>query len=121
MTTKEVAAELVKLASKGKFREALDELYAPDILSVEAGAPEGMSRETKGIEGVIGKGEWWASNHDIHSIAVEGPLAAGSHFSVVYKLDATFKPQGRRFQMEEIGVYQVADGKIVREEYFYTM
>jgi hypothetical protein len=26
-----------------------------------------------------------------------------------------------RFTMEEIGVYQVADDKVVREEFFYAM
>jgi hypothetical protein len=121
MTTSEIAAELVKLASQGKFREATDKLYSPDILSVEAGAPEGMSRETKGIEGVHAKADWWVSNHEVHSIKVEGPLTAGPHFALVYKLDATFKPKGNRFQMEEIGLYEVANGKIVREEYFYKM
>ena len=67
------------------------------------------------------KGEWWAANHEVHSVVVEGPLVAGSHFAVVYKLDVTFKPQSKRFKMEEIGVYKVADGKIVYEEFFYSM
>jgi hypothetical protein len=121
MTTKEIAAELVKLASQSKFHDAVETLFSPDIVSVEAGGPEGMSREMKGKDAVIGKGEWWAANHEIHSMVVEGPLVAGSHFSVAYKIDATFKPEARRFQMEEIGIYQVADGKVVREEFFYAM
>ena len=33
----------------------------------------------------------------------------------------TFKPQNKRFQMEEVAVYKVANGKIVYEEFFYTM
>jgi hypothetical protein len=52
---------------------------------------------------------------------VEGPLVAGSHFAVVFKLDVTFKPQSRRFTMEEVAVYKVVDGKIVYEEFFYNM
>lgn len=121
MTTREVADELIELCSQGKFEEAGEALYAPDILSVEAGAPPGQSRETKGIDAVRGKGKWWAENHDVHSSKVEGPLVAGSHFAVTFKLDVTFKPQNRRFQMEEVGVYSVEDGKIVREEFFYAM
>jgi ketosteroid isomerase-like protein len=121
MTTQEVADTLVKLCSQGKFEEATDELYAPDIVSMEAGAPPGGSRETKGIAGVKAKGEWWVANHDVHSVAVEGPLVAGSHFAVTFKMDVTFKPQSKRFTMEEIAVYKVANGKIAYEEFFYNM
>jgi hypothetical protein len=120
MTTKEVADKLVKLCSQGKFHDAL-EFYSPDIVSMEASAPPGQSRESKGLEAVKAKGEWWTANHEVHSVKVEGPLVAGSHFTVVYKLDVTFKPQSRRFAMEEVAVYKVADGKIVYEEFFYSM
>ena len=120
MTTQEVADKLVKLCSQGKFHEAL-ELYSPDIVSMEAGAPPGQSRESKGLEAVKAKGAWWMANHEVHSSHVEGPLVAGSHFAVRYKMDITFKPQSRRFTMEEIGVYKVGDGKVVYEEFFYSM
>jgi hypothetical protein len=120
-TTQAVADKLVHLCSQGKFEEATKALYSPDIVSVEAGAPPGQSRETKGLEGVLKKGEWWVANHEVHSATVEGPLVAGSHFAVTFKLDVTFKPEKKRFTMEEIGVYKVAGGKIVYEEFFYNM
>jgi len=121
MTTKEVADTLVKLCSAGKFDEAVETLYSPDIVSMEAGAPPGQSRETKGLTAVKAKGEWWTANHEVHSAKVEGPLVAGSHFAVTFKLDVTFKPQSKRFTMEEVAVYKVADGKVVYEEFFYNM
>jgi hypothetical protein len=121
MTTKEVAAKLVKLCSEGKFDVATDTLYSSDIVSMEASAPPGGSRESKGLAAVKAKGEWWAANHEVHSIAVEGPLITGPHFAVIFKLDVTFKPQSKRFTMEEIAIYKVADGKIVNEEFFYSM
>ena len=120
MTTQEVADELVKLCGEMKFEQAM-ELYAPDIVSMEAGAPPGQSRESKGIAAVKAKGEWWTANHEIHSATAEGPLVAGSHFAVTFKFDVTFKPDKRRFTMEEIAVYKVKDGKIVYEEFFYSM
>jgi ketosteroid isomerase-like protein len=120
MTTHEVANTLVKLCSEGKLAEAMKELYSPDIVSVEAGAPPGQSREAKGFAAVEAKAEFWTTNHDIHSFTVEGPLVAGLYFTVVFKLDVTFKPQSRRFQMEEVALYEVADGKIVHEEFFYA-
>lgn len=120
MTTKEIADKLVHLCSQGKFEEGMS-LYSPDIVSMEAGAPPGQSRESKGIAAVKAKGEWWVANHEVHGVTVEGPLVAGSHFAVTFKMDITFKPQARRFTMEEIAVYKVADGKIVYEEFFYNM
>ena len=121
MTTQEVANKLVQLCSEGKFDEAVQTLYGQDIVSVEAGAPPGGSRESKGLEAVKAKGEWWVANHEVHSVKVEGPLVASSHFAVTFKLDVTFKPEAKRFTMEEIGVYKVADGKVVYEEFFYNM
>jgi ketosteroid isomerase-like protein len=121
MTTKEVADALVKYCSEGKFHDAMAALYSPDIVSMEAGAPPGMSRESKGLPAVMAKGEWWISNHEVHSNVVEGPLVAGSHFAVTFKMDVTFKPESRRFAMEEVAVYKVVDGKIVYEEFFYNM
>jgi ketosteroid isomerase-like protein len=121
MTTQEVAYKLASLCSEGKFQKAMEALYSPDIVSMEAGAPPGGSRESRGIAAVAAKGEWWAANHEVHSISVEGPLVAGAHFTVSFKMEVTFKADGRRFNMDEIAVYKVADGKIVYEEFFYSM
>ena len=121
MTTQEVADTLVKLCAEGKFQEAMEALYSPDIVSMEAGAPPGGSRESKGLPAVREKSAWWIANHEVHSAIVEGPLVAASHFAVTFKLDVTFKPQDKRFTMEEVAVYKVVDGKIVYEEFFYNM
>jgi len=121
MTTQEVADTLVKLCSAGKLDEAMRTLYSPDIVSMEAGAPPGQSRESKGLEACLAKGQWWVANHEVHSSKVEGPLVACSHFAVAFKFDVTFKPQDKRFVMEEVAVYKVAGGKIVYEEFFYNM
>lgn len=120
MTTQEVANRLKELCSEGKFHEAIDTLYSPDVVSMESSAPPGGSRETKGLDGVKRKGEWWSENHIVHSATVEGPLVAASFFTVTFKMDVTFKPKNHRFTMEEIAVYKVENGKIVHEEFFYT-
>lgn len=121
MSTKQVADSIVKLCSEGKFEEAVRSHYADDVVSIEAGAPPGQSRETKGIEGVMGKNKWWVDNHEVHSSSVEGPLVADPYFSVKYSFDVTSKPQAKRFQMQEVAVYKVENDKIVREEFFYSM
>ena len=121
MTIQEVADQLVKLTSEGKFAEASETLHSEDIVSMEAGAPPGGSRESKGIEAVRAKSEWWVANHEVHSGKVEGPIVAGQFFTVSFKMDVTFKPSNRRFTMEEVALYKVVNGKIVYEEFFYTM
>jgi len=121
MTTQQLADQLVRLCKEGKFEEAVTTLYADDIVSMEAAAPPGGSRESKGIEAVKAKGAWWVANHEIHSAVVEGPLVAGSHFAVTFKFDVTFKPEARRSTMEEVAVYKVVNGKVAYEEFFYNM
>ena len=120
MTTQEVADKLVALCREKKFLEAVDSLYAQDIVSMEAAAPPGQSRESKGLQAVRAKNEWWLANHEVHAANVEGPLVAGSHFSTTFKFDITYKPDNRSFQMEEIAVYKVQDGKVVSEQFFYN-
>lgn len=38
---------------------------------------------------------------------------------MTYKIDIMFKPEAKRMMMEEVAVYQVADGKVVHEQIFY--
>ena len=118
MTALEIANRLVELCRQGKNHEA-KALYADDAVSVEAVAPPGGQKETVGLAAIRAKGEWWRSNHEIHSAYVAGPWPHGNKFIVGFQFDITNKPSGRRFTMEEMGLYTVENGKIVREEYFY--
>src|SRR5713226_6351171 len=104
MDTKEVGEKLVSICSKGKNMDAINSLYSKDIVSVEAhGSPE-IPAEMKGIDKIRGKNQWWYENNEVHSAKVEGPF-----------------PHNDRFAMDEVGIYTVKDGKIVREEFFYSM
>lgn len=38
-----------------------------------------------------------------------------------FNYDITFKPASQRMQLEEVGLSIVKDGKITREEFYYTM
>jgi ketosteroid isomerase-like protein len=118
-TTMEVARSLVALCKQGKFDEVVSTLLAEDVVSVEAAAPPGMPRESKGLAAVKQKGEWWTSNHEVHSFDVTGPWPHDDRFIVGFRFDVTFKPESRRFAMDEAALYTVKNGKIVREEFFY--
>lgn len=122
MNTMEIAQQMVALCRQGKNTEALNTLFAADVVSVEAFAPPGTpSREAKGLAAVKGKGEWWVANHEIHSAAVSGPWPHDDRFIVGFQYDVTDKPSGQRMKLDEVGLYTVKNGKIVREEFFYHM
>ena len=122
MKTMEIAQKMVDLCRQGKNLEALDTLFASDVVSVEAcEMPGASSRETKGLAAVKGKGEWWVANHEIHSASVTGPWPHDDRFIVGFQYDVTNKPSGQRMKMDESALYTVRDGKIVREEFFYDM
>jgi len=120
MTTLEVGKKLVELCKQGKNAEAMETLYAPDIVSVEAAAMANFPAEARGREAVLAKSKWWSENHTVHSAVTEGPWPNGDRFAVRFVYDVTNKPSNQRFQMEEIALFSVKNGKIVREEFFYA-
>lgn len=121
MTTKDIGQKLVDLCKAGKNADAMQTLYAKDIVSVEAGAPPGQSAETKGLDACLAKGKTWREQHEIHGAKADGPFPNGNRFAVVFDYDLTRKPDNQRFQMREIALYTVENDKIVREEFFYAM
>jgi ketosteroid isomerase-like protein len=124
MDTKDVGEKLVALCNEGRNMEAIETLYSPDIVSVEAMGMPDMPAEMSGIAAIKGKNEWWYANHEVHSGAVDGPYPHRDRFAVKFQYDVTAKSgpmQGQRFTMQEVGLYTVKDGKIVKEEFFYSM
>jgi ketosteroid isomerase-like protein len=89
-------------------------------VSVEAADMGGMGRETHGLAGIDGKHQWWEDNHEVTGGDVQGPFLHGDdRFAVMFTAEGTTKADGKPFNMGEIGIYHVKDGKIVREEFFY--
>jgi len=119
MNTQQVAERLVALCREGKNIDAINELYDDNIVSHEVkGSPMEL---TEGKEAVIGKNQWWLNSVDeIHGGDVSDPVVTGNFFAVAMETDATYK-EGGRMIMKEIAVYEVKDGKIVVEQFFYNM
>ena len=117
MTTKQVADQLVSYCRNNQEEKAYQELYSPEITSVEMTEP---MKEVQGFEGIQKKGQWWQENFEVHGTKVSDPVVADNHFAVTFWMDTTHKPSGQRSQMNEIAVYQVKEGKIWREQFFYN-
>jgi hypothetical protein len=120
MDTMAIAEKLAALCKEKKNIEALDTLFADDVVNIEAVAQPGMQRETKGLVAVKAKNQWWLDNHEIHSAHVTGPWPHDDRFVLGFQFEVTSKLTGNRLKLEEVGLYTVGAGKIVREEFFYT-
>jgi hypothetical protein len=119
-----VGKKLVELCRQGKNMEAVTTLYSPHIVSIEAMSGPNMPARTEGIDAIKGKTTWWEANHEIHKAEAEGPYPHGDRFIVHFKYDITPKAgpmAGKRHVMDETALYTVKDGKVVHEEFFYSM
>jgi ketosteroid isomerase-like protein len=121
MTTQEVANRYMELEKQGKWNEIQDELYSPDIISLE---PEhatamGMQTITNGLAAVKAKGKAWNEGiEEMHGGYCGEPIVGGNYFSVAMGMDVTMKG-GHRMKMDEIAVFEVKDGKITKEQFFF--
>ena len=119
MSIKEISNRYVALCKEGQYHVCLDELFSKDAVSVEAWVPPGNDPVATGIAAIRAKGEWWVNNHEVHSGEVFGPYPNGDRFMVRFVFEITNKPMNQRMKMDEIGLFTVENGKIVREEFFY--
>jgi hypothetical protein len=122
MTLAAVGKQFVDLCNQGKNFDVMKTLYAPNIVSVEAGGSE-----TAGKDAVIKKSERWAATLTIQGEKVLGPYFSipnpadtnSGHFAVHFTFDITPKSTGQRITQQEVGLYTVKDGQITREQFFY--
>lgn len=117
MNTEAIAQRLVALCREGKWETAQQELYAADALSLEPYETPNFAKETKGLPAIIQKGHVFTSLVEkMHSLAVSDPLVAGNAFACTMTMDIKMKGHDR-MKMSELCVYEVKDGKIVREQF----
>jgi hypothetical protein len=118
MTTQEVANRFNELAQSGQWQQIQDELFSDDAESIEPEHSQGM-KSAKGREAISQKGKQFGEMvEEMHGGFTGEPQVAGNYFSVAMGMDCTMKGQGR-MKMDEICVYEVKDGKIMKEQFFY--
>lgn len=117
-TTQEVAERFSELAQQGQWQEVQDELFAENAASIEPAHSPGL-QSVEGLEAIREKGrQFGESIEEMHGGYSTAPVVGGNYFSVAMGMEATLKGQGR-IKMDEIAVYEVKDGKIVKEQFFY--
>jgi hypothetical protein len=118
ISTQEVATRFNELAQQEKWFEIQEEFFADNVRSIDPtdspyfGYAEGKSQVRK-------KGEDFVKRIEtVHSAHTTAPLVAGNHFTVGRSKDLTVQGHGR-IQINEIMLYEVKDGQIVLEQFFY--
>jgi hypothetical protein len=120
MTTQEVAQRFNELAQAGEWGKVQEELYAENAESIEPAHAAAMGMgNAKGLDAIRKKGEAFNQMvEEMHGGYSTEPVVAGNFFTVAMGMDMTMKGMGRS-KMDEIAVYEVKDGKIVKEQFFF--
>ena len=118
MTTREVAARFDELARQEKWFEIQDEFFADNVRSVEP--PNSLYfKYAEGKGPVRKKGEEFVKKiQEFHGAYTTHPVIGGNHFAVGRGMDITVEGFGR-IKIDQVMLYEVKDGEIVLEQFFY--
>ena len=118
MTTQEVASRYNELAKQEKWFEIQDELFSDTVRSIDP-PNSAYFGYAEGKPSVRRKGEEFVKKIEaVHRAHTTEPVVGGNHFAVGRQMDITVEGFGR-IQMNEIMLYEVKDGQIVVEQFFY--
>ena len=118
MTTQDVANRMNELFKTNNWNQVQEELFADDCESIEPPHAPGL-QTVKGKDAIKKKGEdFQAAIEEMHGGWCSEPLVGGNYISFAMGIDVTMNGMGR-MNMEEICVYEVKDGKIMKEQFFY--
>ena len=120
MTTQEVADKFYAMGEANQWDKIQDELYADEAESIEP-----ANAEMAGLKYAKGRAALKEKSAQFNSMIEQmfggfcsKPVVGGNYFSVAMGMDVKFKGMDR-MNMDEVCVYEVKDGKIVKEEFFY--
>jgi hypothetical protein len=118
MTTQEVAFRFNELAQREKWFEIQEELFSDSVRSIDPPDSPYMGY-AEGKAAVREKGETFVKKIEaFHGASTTQPVVAGNHFAVGREMDITVQGFGR-VQVNEVMIYEVKDGQIIVEQFFY--
>jgi hypothetical protein len=117
-TPLEIAKQFTALLRAGRYPEVEERWLGPSIESVEG---VGASMSWKGKKNVLAKYRAWEAENEFVDPKIEGPWVGATGFAVKFVGHVLNKASGERHAMEEIAVYTVRDGKVVREEFHFSV
>jgi len=118
MTTQQVAARFNELAKKEAWFEIQDELFAQHVKSIEPPTSPWL-KNAEGKAAVRSKGEEWVKRiKAAHKLQTTGLIVGENHFAVGREMDIEVEGIGR-IQINQIMLYEVENGEIISEQFFY--
>jgi len=114
----ELGTEFIRLFNGGDIASIEKNLWSTKVVSVEG---LGVNQAWHGLEAVRAKNDGWMSTHKIHGSTADGPYVGASGFAVRFSMDVEDTASGQRYPMNEVAVYTVDRGRIVREEFMYQV
>jgi ketosteroid isomerase-like protein len=109
---RELAQRIVDLTIKHDDEGAFA-LYAPNVESIEPGQPPMV-----GIEAIKQKFAGWRAMAPQSSWRARSVCVDGNTIVVEWQGDVTFAT-GKQATMNEVAIHEIANGKIVRERFYY--
>ncbi len=119
MTTEEVAKRYYELIQMHQYAQIQDELYAIDAISIEPENDTNLPLVTKGIDELRQKeGLFFSQVEAMHGSYMSEPIVSSVFFSMMTGMDVTMRGKERK-KKDQIGVFEVRNGKIVKEQFFF--
>ena len=118
LTTQQVADRMHQLFKENRWDVVQEEFFSDDAESIEPANSPGL-KSVKGLDAIRKKGqEFNESVEEMHGGFVSEPVVGGNFIAFAMGMDATFKGAGR-MKLDEVAVYEVRNGRIVKEQFFY--
>ena len=119
-TTADVARAYTALLLAGEFAAAGERFWAADIKSIEPrNLPSGSAAEAIGIAAARGKTARWFQAQRIDDLTIDGPFVTGNQFALFMDMMITNRASGNSQPFTEIAIFNVRDGRITEERFFY--
>jgi ketosteroid isomerase-like protein len=119
MTTEQVAKRYYELIQAGQYEQIQRELYSPSIVSIEPENDTNLPLMTQGMEAYKKKENIFYDHvEQMHGGYMSEPVISTFFFSMMMGMDVTMKGKKRK-KKDQIAVFEVREGKIVREHFFY--
>lgn len=118
MTTQQVADRMSELFKENKWDKVQEELFAGNCVSIEPDNSMALKR-AEGLPAIKEKGRQFNEMiEEMHGGWVSELVVGGNFISCAMGMDVTMKGMGR-IVMNEIAVYEVKDGKVIKEQFFF--
>ncbi|MEO0899805.1 MAG: SnoaL-like domain-containing protein [Bacteroidota bacterium] len=119
MNNEQIAARLHELVKAGDYFTAYDELFDNNAVAIEPQLAQMGLGEIKGLDAIKNKvGSLGEGIEALVSREMSAPIISANHIAFTNIVQAKMK-DGSDFNLSEICLYEVKEGKIISEQFFY--